>query len=304
MSTVQAAKQFLKVGLNTKSILDLPPGKGDFLDFIDGPTSTPQRPTSVWNDPVGAVVDADYDLNHYKNYLNVRKAESPGKQGESNFISYTDINKDYATTFQRDLLETPGGGAFVGIQGKWYRAKSGGTVHKKGEFAGSPTSIPQERSLRHKHLKTSGETRNQRMSFDPNQNGKSHFNSLSAERARNNKRDGFKGGSNGWLIEHNIPIISRYFYIHNNKHNSDPWNVFLWLDPQRVNYKGEVEKHLKSLKDEPLASKIDLETDEMVLIDIDLDREVGRFPVFKDGFRTIIQNIIKARKAVNELPIG
>lgn len=42
----------------------------------------------------------------------------------------------------------------------------------------------------------------------------------------------------------------------------------------------------------------------MVLIDIDLDREVGRFPVFKDGFRDIIQNIIKARKAVNELPIG
>ena len=308
MSITKGFKQLLNVKTvvpDSKAILSLPQGKGRLLDFVG---NSDQRPTSVWNDPVNPVPGTAITKDHFEDYLDLRKAENPGKQGEDNYMPYTEMYREYSDKWGVPLLEAPGKGPIaVEINNKWYRAKSAGRVHKTGEFAGKPKTQVHERSQRHKDLKSSGKARTSRINiqgFDPNKNGREAFRSLEIQRRVNNKRDGFKGGTEGWVIEHNILQSSRYFDVHKHKYNSDPWNTFLWKEPKKLNYKEKVEKYLKALKGEPLVSKIDLETNEMILIDIDLDLEIGRFPVFQNGYRDIIQNIIKARKAVNELPIG
>ncbi len=230
-----------------------------------------------WDPSTHGVNPQGYPKSHFRDYLKYRKGKNFPKEGEKGFLPFPAIYQDYISTY--------GDRTF---QGELYRAKT-----SKGAISISTAAS------RKKHSETWTQTRLENIEFNPNKSTLKAFNNLKSLVSTNNKKEGFSGGTSGWIVEHNIPAKSRYWKVNSGKEmgwNSDPNNTFAWREPAKVTYKGAVEKHLFSknkFPGEPYASRVDRNTNEMVMIHIDSNREMGRWQIGSKDFRKTIQQLIK-----------
>lgn len=211
------------------------------------------------------------------------------QQGHEGHVNFEQIYALYEKLgFSREI-----GGELhrMKLTGGRYGAKA-----KGGKFEGGPYVSSQPQAQRNVTQRSAGTERNKRLAWS-NPESKQQYNALKTQRAANNKRDGityvkrryktksgetkFKSvqatGTSAWIIEHNIDQKSRWWDVWGTpeRNNSDPLNTFLWNEPKWVNFKSKVERHLKSIKGEPLAIKMNDARNAIDVIHIDSNVVIG-----------------------------
>ena len=223
-----------------------------------------------------------HSKSHIKNFIQTQKrTKFPGMEGDPNYRSMPNLYADYKAKFGELPKDIPQ---------EIVRAKRTGTTK-----AGEPNFGIQRMSDRAKTQRKAGVKRGSNIDWS-NSDSKNYYKAEQKSNRAKNKVLGLTA-TEGWIIEHNIPVKSRYWKVWGKKgnQNSDPNNIFSWKDPVSVRQKGAVEKRLNTLKGEPFASKYDRRSKEMVILHIDSNTEVKRFKLGTD-FEPLIKNLMRDEK--------
>jgi len=245
------------------------------------------RPTKLtditeWN--------SEFDVNTKEHLLDFGKAVKylfPGKVGDENFYDFGEIHKLYENLGYSRTKN--------GI--KYNVQLSTGVYGGKNKYAGGPVVGTKQTELRRSNQRKSGKKRAERIVANgySSQADKDHFDDLGKQVEAGNKRifeeTGIKPkGTTGYVLEHNILQSSRYWDVHTSSKNSDITNTFVWNNPKFVNYKGNVEEHLKKLPGEPFAVKMNGTHDKMEIIHIDTDEVIGSLNL-GDDYKAIFKRL-------------
>ena len=249
-----------------------------------------QRPSKLsditeWN--------SEFDANtkeHLTDFGKTIKYLFPAKVGEEGFVDFGQVYKLYESLGYSRTKN--------GI--KYNLQLSGPNYGASNKFAGGPGVGSKMTDKRRVNQRKSGAKRAQNLAANgwSTDDDIANFKSLKNEVTEGNKRlaqeTGVKPvGTTGFVLEHNILQSSRYWKVHKTKgKNSDAFNVFVWNNPKFVNYKGNVEEHIKRIPGEPFAIRMNGTLDKIEIIHIDTDRVIGEMQQ-GDDYRAIFKQLTK-----------